>query len=273
MSHELRTPLNSLLILAKLLADNQEANLTGQAGRVRQDDLRVGRRSALADQRDPRPVQGRGRQDAGRAARRRARRRRRLRRAARSARSPSRRASRSRPTSTSTCPRTIRTDPQRLQQVLKNLLANAFKFTDARLGHAARAPAQAGHALRERVAARAAASSASRSPTPASASRSDKQKLIFEAFQQADGTTSRKYGGTGLGLSISREIARLLGGEIHVESEPGKGSAFTLYLPEHHVHRRPTRRRPSSSDWVPRDAELRRASSARRRRWRSPTRS
>jgi CheY-like chemotaxis protein len=127
----------------------------------------------------------------------------------------------------------IFTDQQRLQQVLKNLLANAVKFTEngsvKLLIHAARPgivfsePALTTHD--SKIIGFSVVDTGIGIPR-------EKQRLIFEAFQQADGTTSRKYGGTGLGLSISREIARLLGGEIRVDSKPGAGSTFTLYLPE-----------------------------------------
>src|SRR5438034_3034884 len=127
-------------------------------------------------------------------------------------------------------PPAIETDEQRLQQVIKNLLSNAFKFTESG-GVRLRIGVAEGRQFASEALSRAEAVLEFTVEDTGVGIAHDKLRLIFEAFQQADGTTSRRYGGTGLGLSISREIARLLGGEIRVESEVGTGSRFTLFLP------------------------------------------
>ncbi|HUJ01989.1 MAG TPA: response regulator, partial [Usitatibacter sp.] len=129
-------------------------------------------------------------------------------------------------------PKSISTDAKRLQQILRNLLSNAFKFTHKGEVNLVIRPAEAGWSSDN--------DDLNRTPDVIEFSvtdtgigiPTDKQQIIFEAFQQADGSTSRKYGGTGLGLAISRELSRLLRGEIRLVSAPNKGSVFSLYLPQ-----------------------------------------
>ncbi len=224
MSHELRTPLNSILILGQQLGDNPEGNLTAEAGRVRAHDPRRRHRPAEPDHRHPRPVEDR----VGHGHRRR--------RGGRASptcstcvarhvpprgREPQPRRSTS--TSTPALGRSMVTDSKRLQQVLKNLLSNAFKFTEQ---GGVRLHVSSGRERLERRTTRC--SSTRRSVVAFEVSDTgigippEKQRIIFEAFQQADAGTSRKYGGTGLGLAISRELASLLGGEIQLRSTPGR---------------------------------------------------
>ncbi len=231
MSHELRTPLNSLLILAKLLADNKEANLTqkqieyaqtihasgGDLLTLINEILDLSKVEAGKMQVEPRHVQLKEVQ------------------AAMERQFTAVADEKKLDFSVVVdhgAPQTIFTDPQRLQQVLKNLLSNAFKFTERGTVKLRMKVVDRRKGLEHDALHKARRVLAFEVEDTGIGIAKNKQKLIFEAFQQADGSTARKYGGTGLGLSISREISRLLGGEIHVESAPGRGSTFTLYMPD-----------------------------------------
>ncbi|SFM58632.1 HAMP domain-containing protein [Variovorax sp. OV329] len=149
-------------------------------------------------------------------------------------------------------PESLVTDAKRLQQIIKNLLSNAFKFTHQGAVSLSLSVVQEGWSEDNEELNRASSVVAFAVSDTGIGISADKQQIVFEAFQQADGSTSRKYGGTGLGLAISRELARLLGGEIRLVSAPAKGSTFTLYLPSHFSPMRNLRAaRPASDEDSP----------------------
>jgi hypothetical protein len=233
MSHELRTPLNSILILGQQLGDNPEGNLSSRQVEFARTIHAAGTDllNLISDILDLSKIEsGTVSVEAEEIS---------FLNLTETVTRPFRHEAESRglffDVQVDPSLRTITTDSKRLQQVLKNLLSNAFKFTEhggVRLGIST-VPGgwSGGHPVLKNA------------PTIVAFEVTDtgigippeKQRIIFEAFQQADASTSRKYGGTGLGLAISRELSNLLGGEIQLRSQPGAGSSFTLYLPLNYV--------------------------------------
>src|SRR6202522_2313734 len=234
MSHELRTPLNSILVLGQQLSDNPDANLTPKQVEFARTIHGAGTDllNLITDILDLSKIEsGRVSVEAeevffaslldavGR---------------------PFRHEAENRRLSFEVhsdphLARSVVTDSKRLQQVLKNLLSNAFKFTEIGGVRMSVSLARSGWSEDHPILAKAASVIAFEVSDTGIGIPFEKQRIIFEAFQQADAGTSRKYGGTGLGLAISRELASLLGGEIQLRSATGKGSTFTLYLPQTYV--------------------------------------
>jgi PAS domain S-box-containing protein len=233
MSHELRTPLNSLLILARLLSDNPGGTLTPKQVQFAQTIYSSGMDllSLINDLLDLAKIEAGAVTSVNIAPTAVSEQRDDLERMFRQV-AVDRHLAFSIVVAPD-LPAVVRTDAARVKQVLKNLLANAFKFTREGGVQVHISPARSGWTRGHAVLDSAPAVIAFAISDTGIGVPPDKQQIIFEAFQQADGSTSRQYGGTGLGLSISRELTRLLGGEITLASEPGKGSTFTLYLPAH----------------------------------------
>jgi CheY-like chemotaxis protein/nitrogen-specific signal transduction histidine kinase len=231
MSHELRTPLNSILILGQQLGDNPDGNLSGKqvefartihsAGtdllNLINDILDLSKIESGTVSIDAEDVPfGKVTDTVERTFRHQA---------------ESRQLSFEIDVNEYLLTRGIFTDSKRLMQVLKNLLSNAFKFTEKGGVRLSVSAASAGWSSSHPTLQTAGNVVAFEVSDTGIGIPLDKQKIIFGAFQQADASTSRRYGGTGLGLAISRELATLLGGEIQLRSKPGTGSTFTLYLP------------------------------------------
>jgi len=246
MSHELRTPLNSLLILSDQLSGNSEGNLTSKqvefartihssgndllmlindildlskiesgtvavdVGEVRLDELQRFVERTFRHVAETKGLAFDIRMDPR-------------------------------------LPKAVSTDAKRLQQILRNLLSNAFKFTHKGEVNLVIRPASAGWSADNEDLSRASDVIEFSVTDTGIGIPTDKQQIIFEAFQQADGSTSRKYGGTGLGLAISRELSRLLRGEIRLVSAPSKGSVFSLYLPATFPATRVQRKSPDAA--------------------------